>query len=60
MKIAFPLLSLFFILSCGKNAETIITVKNSLSTYRQFETVTINLEELKLSGGNESNFTNSR
>jgi hypothetical protein len=56
MKIALPLLSLLFILSCGKKGETVITVKNSLSTNRQFETVAVNLENLKLSGGNESIF----
>jgi len=48
MKIVFSLLSLLSILSCSNNSNTIITVKNPLNSNRHFETVSINLKELKL------------
>lgn len=56
MKIVFQFVILLLILSCNNNSNTIITVQNTLNTNRSFETVTLDLEKLRLSGGNESIF----
>tara|TARA_R110000765_G_scaffold6939_1_gene22635 strand:+ start:542 stop:1705 length:1164 start_codon:yes stop_codon:yes gene_type:complete len=56
MKIVFQFVILLLILSCNNNPNTIITVQNTLNTNRSFETVTLDLEKLRLSGGNESIF----
>ena len=56
MKIVFQFIFLLLIIACNNNSNKIITVQNTLNTNRSFETVTLDLESLKLSGGNESIF----
>ena len=56
MKIVFQFIFLLLIIACNNNSNKIITVQNTLNTNRSFETVTLDLESLKLSGSNESIF----